>query len=333
MTQTIFGLPIRWQTSLDWRFAGTMAPRHLDGVIVARAGEYVIGLEPATGAVAWKYQVTQPILDGFVLEVCRDVAITDWRDQSTRRGHLVGVDAAGNPRWDVELASGVGLTAVKLDEQSVAVVVLATTWEIVVVDANGIATRHPLPSPGTKVARLPDGRWVVGAMSVSRDKPSLFVVSGGSYSAVLDAAAQVPVVRATTDHVITVERTGEARELVVRDHDLVARWRAPEAEELLAITPGRLWMAMGDPQHREPTAFDLATGEVVWRGDALPTPNTFVSASGSLVLFGHEEGGRLVTTSGDVLGDHEGTVGAIDASGDGALLYVDDMVTCLELPA
>src|SRR5690606_18793184 len=138
--------------------------------------------------------------------------ISDWRDETTRHGHLVGIDAEGRLRWDVELASGIGTSAVKLDDDTLAALVLASTWEIVVVDGDGTTRRQPLPSSATEVARLPDGSWVLGATGLARDKPSLYVVSGSTWHAVKDAAPQVPVVRATPDHVITVERTGDARE-------------------------------------------------------------------------------------------------------------------------
>lgn len=332
MTKTLLGLPVRWQTSFDWNLLGSLAPRHLGGRVVARAGRYLVGLDPATGALLWKYQVEGPILDGWVLEVCGEVAITDWSEDKTSRGHLVGVDADGRRRWEVDLPSAVGTRSIRLDDRSVAAVVFAEKSELAIVDADGGVSRRRLPSPGSRIAHLPDGRWVVGQTGITRGKPRLYLMSGDTWRGVEVAAEQVPVVVATDEHVITVERTGDDRELVVRDHDLVARWRAPVASEFIATTPGQIWMATGDRESPVPTAADLTTGEVRWRGETLPAKTTRIAASGDLVVIGSWEGAMLLTASGTILGHHEGDVGALDTSGDGVLLYVDDAVTCLEHP-
>jgi len=332
MTPPVLGLPVRWASSFDWRLIGSLAPRRLGRVIAARAGAHVVGLEAASGAVVWKHTVAEGRLDGFVFEVCGDVAITDWRDDVSKRGHLVAVDAAGVRRWDVELVAGVGDATVKLDERSLAAAVLGEAWEIVVVDAEGRLARTPLPYPGAKLARAAGGEWVVGSSGLARGKPSLYALTDGVARVVDDVAPQVMRLVPAGADVITVERTGDQHEVVVRGAELRARWRRAIASDVVASTAGQVWVVVGDREHPAPAALDLATGEVRWQGPPLPALAERATASAELVLIGHEAGAVLLTASGTVLGDHEGSVGRLDATGDAVYLFVDKAVVCLERP-
>lgn len=332
MTTTILGLSSRWQRSFDERARSALAPCRLGGLCVARAGRFVVGVDAATGTLAWQQRVLEPeTIDGFILARCGDVVVTDWRDRATRNYHLQAVDASGTRRWDIELASGTGAGAISVDPRTLATTTLGETWQLVTVDEAGVTTRMRLPHPSGALAPLGDGAWLFGNSGMARNHPALYLLRGDAVTPIA-AAKQVFYILPSTLGPLTYERDGEKRAIVARDHHATPRWRADLVTDNVATAGALVFGFTGDVDRPVPTAFDLTTGDVRWRAAALPYPAVAFSASGDLVLATHEEGAVLLSASGAFLGEHDGRVGAIDVADGTACLYVDDALVGLALP-
>lgn len=328
MSERILGLSVRWRAPFDERFYGRLRPALLGDLVVARAGDRLVAVDRRDGRRAWAVSVEREGGGGSFVEAIGDVAVTDRRDPSTKRSHLVAVTAGGAAAWDRELSGNIGRSAVRSGDRELVALVLDAPHQLVRVEPAGGLDVVGLPHPGTSVARAGDG-WVIGRAGPAAGHPALFAWRAGAATAARDAAPQVLGVHVAGDRVVTLERHDGALALVGRTPSLDVAWRVPVASDVHGADGDAVVALLGDPEAPAPARLDAATGAIRWRAAPLAGRAARVSLAGDLVAISHDDGATLLGVDGAVIGTSEHAVSPHRADGADVLLLVDRALLCL----